>query len=324
MLVACLVGVALRVCLVLLTPSAGPEGGDLQVYHQTAMELTGGFEAWTLPGSSFGYRSPLYFAYLALVYSLAGTSSYHAGQLANLLLAVVLLFLLYKVVSSAFGRRAAGAAVILRALLPTYVVTDVFLLSEVLFDVFLLGTVWLVLSLNRAGPRRSSLFLVGLTLGLGILVREFTQGLAVILVVGLAVFLRRQGAGRVGWVLLGLALVLSPWIARNTAVWGRLTPLSLTAGSNLHVGNHPGATGMFVSPRHPDHVHRNRFRSALRKPTAGIWSGPCATSGRSREGSLDWCRIGWVIWCSHVPCGESFLPGTCFRISRGTRYALSS
>lgn len=254
--IACLLGIALRLLLISLTPAGGTAAGDLLIYHQAALELLTGSDAWLLPQSSFGYRAPLYFVYLAAVYALADEPTYHLGQLANLVLVLGLLVLLYRVTAAAFGRRVATATVVLRSLLPTFVVTDVFILSEPLFDLFLLCAIWFLLALRSVDPRSANWFWMGFFLGCAILVREFAQGLLLILIVGMVIHLRRDPVAwkRLTWLVLGLLLILTPWIVRNTVVWGRLTPLALTSGANFHVGNHPDASGAFVSPRHPDHV----------------------------------------------------------------------
>jgi hypothetical protein len=304
LLPSCLVGLLLRSALVPLTAGDGPTGGDLLVYHETAQDMARSADAWLDPGSSFGYRAPLYFAYLAVCYSvlgaLLGASNYHVGQAANLLLFLVIMVLLYPVVRTALGKRVGIVTLWLRSLHPMFVVTDVFLLSEPLFEVFLLLAVWLLVGPLRDGARASSMFLLGLSLGGMVLVREYAQGLIVLALVGLG--LRLRGRARpwvsIGMTVLGLLVAVGPWVWRNAVVWGEPTPLALTSGVNLHVGNHPHATGTYSVILSSDHV-----------PPAGLGMGTPDLDRWHRERALRYVRseplrflglaplkLGYLVW----------------------------
>jgi hypothetical protein len=125
-----------------------------------------------------------------------------------------------------------------------------YLMSETLFTflVVLALTLWTI-------ERPWAAFLTGLAIGAATLTRS--TGLAVFggLVVTEAVRLlggRHGGVnvtrvvGRTGLVVVGVALVLAPWIQRNYELYGRFIPTDTSTGFNALLGNYEGATG-----RHP-------------------------------------------------------------------------
>ena len=248
-------GVLLRLLLIVLSPSSGPEGGDSLIYHETAVELASSPDAWLDPESPFGYRAPLYFAYLAAFYLGFEQPSYHVGQVANLFLFAVVLVLLFRITGQIFGSTVATITVWLRSVHPVFFLTDLFVLSEPLFDLFLLLALWIFLKLRQDKPRLVGLLLLGMTLGAMMLVREYAQGLMLLVLAGLVWSAQKtpRTIPRLGFLVLGVAIVIAPWIWRNAEVWGEWTPVALTTGINLHIGNHPDATGGYKKFTHPDH-----------------------------------------------------------------------
>jgi 4-amino-4-deoxy-L-arabinose transferase-like glycosyltransferase len=244
--------------LVLIAASSpdGSEYSDLNVYYGTAKELTSGSDAWLATEGNFGYRAPLYFVYLAIFYKLPLPQTYQVGQAANLLLVVATILLLYRVTNTWFGPGTATVVALLRAVLPTFVVSDTLLMSEVLFSVFLL-LVLLFLPFKRNDEHRMrDAFVVGLAGGAAVLTREYAQGLVLVFLVLLLVVpgSKRDKLKTVPLAAIGLLVALAPWLVRNTAVWGSPFPLMTTSGVNLHIGNHPHAQGVYSIFEHPDHV----------------------------------------------------------------------
>lgn len=253
---AVLVAVVLRATLIQFVPPEGLPYGDLNVYHQVALGMSESSDAWMLPGGEFGYRAPLYFAYLAAFHWLTDFDTYHGSQMANLALVVILLILLYFVARDAFGPAVATLAIWLRALLPAFVLSDLVVMTELLFDVCLLGMLFLLLRGHGAGLRKRDVIGLGLLMGAAILTREVAKGLAAICFV--VVILQQRGAWRriYSGVLFAAAIgvVCLPWMWRNAEVWGSPLPLSLTTGVNLHMGNHPHSTGVYSEFSDPDHI----------------------------------------------------------------------
>lgn len=259
--------IILRMVFIAYTPADGVSWGDLNVYHKTSVRLAQDGGAWFERGGEFGYRAPLYFTYLAVVYNFVGEKTYHVGQVANLLLVVISLVLLYRITSVFFGDRVALLTICLRATLPNFVVPDVSVMSEPLFEAILLGVLNVLLLGYDGQYRRGDMLVIGLLLGLAMLTREYAQGLALIVVGILAFKIRniRPKLVNLGMVALGLVIVIYPWMWRNTVVWGSPLPLSLTSGVNLHLGNHPDATGAWKDFSHPDHVTPVNIRFGTRE-----------------------------------------------------------
>jgi 4-amino-4-deoxy-L-arabinose transferase-like glycosyltransferase len=256
----CLLAIILRLILIGYTPTEG--FGDLSVcgdgcmYHASALRLAHDANAWFIQGNHFGYRAPLYFAYLAMIYKVTGHQTYHVGQFANLSLLVITMFLLYKITETSFGIKVATITVWLRAIFPTFVVSDVSLMSESLFDVWLLAILMILLAHRSGAYRARDLFILGLFIGAALLTREYAQGLVIILL-GALVFEThglRARLVRMSLTLLGLSVLLIPWMWRNTLVWQSPFPLALTSGVNLHIGNNPDATGTYMEITHPSYI----------------------------------------------------------------------
>ena len=250
----------LRLILIGYTPTEGVAElrvcGDGCMYHETALRLAHDANAWFSQGSHFGYRAPLYFAYLAMIYKVTGHQTYHVGQLANLLLFVITIFLLYKITETSFGIQVATITVWLRALFPTFVVSDVALMSESLFDVWLLAILMILLTHHSGAYRARDLFILGLCIGAALLTRESAQGFVIILL-NVLVFEThglRARLVRMSLMLLGLGVFLIPWMWRNTLVWQSPFPLALTSGVGLHIGNNPDATGTYIDMTKPSHI----------------------------------------------------------------------
>jgi len=254
---ALLLGLALRLSLLVHTPTDGAPGGDLLVYYRTAILLTQSSGAWLRESGEFGYRAPLYSIYLFLAYELGGSLDYRIGQLANILLYAGVMVSLRMLLRREFGPRVSLIGVSIRALAPPFVISDLLLQTEVLFEIFALTSTALALEAARGQSGVRQAFLLGASMAAGALTREYAQGL-VLLTCGLLAYLTWRGRRlRSTWwaaLMAGLLLILAPWFVRNTIVWGSPLPLATTSGVNLHIGNHPDATGTWTHIGHPDHV----------------------------------------------------------------------
>ena len=295
----CLLAIILRLILIGYTPTEGFADlsicGDLAVYHETALRLAHDANAWFVQGSNFGYRAPLYFAYLAMIYKVTGHQTYHVGQFAHLLLLVIIMFLLYKITETWFGIKVATITVWLRAILPTFVVADVSLMSESLFDVWLLAILMILLAHRSGAYRARDLFLLGLFIGAALLTRESAQGFVLILL-GVLVFEThglRARLVRMSLMLLGLGVLLIPWMWRNTLVWQSPFPLALTSGVNLHTGNNPDATGEYVAMTQPSYM-KIRTREFDRWHRDQAMQYILEAPGRFLISGIK--KLGWLVW----------------------------
>jgi 4-amino-4-deoxy-L-arabinose transferase-like glycosyltransferase len=152
----------------------------------------------------------------------------------------------------------------LAAFSPVGVVFSVLLLSETLFALFLVASLWAMAKLSAggrptlakgavaaagpsAGPARSlSLsLLAGVLAGAATLVRPTWLLAAPAFALLYAGFFRLRGASLVNacCLLLGTALVLAPWVWRNANVTGRFVATTLWVGPSLYDGLNQRATG---------------------------------------------------------------------------------
>lgn len=248
---------ALRAFVILVWgESVSPDLADHPVYHKNALKLLSGWEMWVTPGSEFGYRAPLFFAYIAGALGLTGSESYHVSQLATALLSTIDCVLVFVIARALGGERAGQIAFWIRGLLPSFLFSDTYVLSEHLFAIFMLGALAIV-AIAQARPTVRQSVVLGALLGLCMLTRE--AGL-----VFMAVFIAylvlasgslRERAVRPVACLVALTVVLLPWLIRNEAVWDKPLPLSYTAGVGLYNGNNPDFTGEGFMPAKPAGVN---------------------------------------------------------------------
>lgn len=247
---------ALRAAIILVWGlDVSPDLADHPVYHKNALKLLSGWDMWLMPGSEFGYRAPLFFAYIAAALGLTGSESYHVSQLATALLSTIDCVLVFVLARALAGEKAAFIAFWLRGLLPSFVFSDTYVLSEHLFAVFMLSALIIVAVAQLRPTVRDGTWL-GVMLGFCMLTRE--AGL-----VFLAVFLgylmltsgsARERVARSLACVAAILVVILPWAIRNYAVWDKPLPLSYTAGVGLYNGNNPDFTGEGFMPAKPKGV----------------------------------------------------------------------
>jgi 4-amino-4-deoxy-L-arabinose transferase-like glycosyltransferase len=115
--------------------------------------------------------------------------------------------------------------------------------TETLFTFLLLFSLLLLTRITPENSKKKQLLLTGIVLGYAMLVRA----VAVLLPVVFIAFLfwripREKRLSSLAAFVLGVTVVISPWLIRNVVVMG--TPsLSTSGGVNFRIGNGPGATG---------------------------------------------------------------------------------
>jgi len=179
-------------------------------------------------------RSPLLPSVLAAVYWVAGYRRAVAQSLLLLLSALTAPVTLLAGQEVA-DRRVGVMAGLLVALDPFAWIFAGLFFSEALFTLLTTLALWLLLRAVRR-PQPGRLILLGLTLGLCALARPngFVVATGCIVILPLASDGRaaeriRQAAG----VLAVTAVVMAPWVIRNTVVLGRFIPISTDTGQIL-------------------------------------------------------------------------------------------
>ncbi len=167
---------------------------------------------------------PIYPFFLALLFGI--TESIVLVALVQALIAAATAFLVFRLACLFMGTRPSGIAALLFAVEPVAVYLSGALFTETVFlFLFLLGA-YLFLSAAYDPGRRGRMLTGGAVLGLSALTRPEVQFLPVVFAALflLAVWyrggsLRRAGATAVLF-LVGFALAVSPWLARNRLTYG--------------------------------------------------------------------------------------------------------
>ncbi|MFT3894871.1 MAG: hypothetical protein QM730_24845 [Anaerolineales bacterium] len=207
-------------------------------------------------GIRTSFRAPLYPAFLAIVYFLTGSgaSRFFAARLAQaIFLGAPLAPLTYLVAQRLFGlkelapgsttasRLTPKVAAWLIAAYPMLLVYPLGLGTENPFFVLLLSSFFFLLS-SIERPTTFHFLLSGLFLALTALTRS------VILPFAAAAFclLFFLHGRRAILAILSFALIVTPWIVRNSLLHHKLTGIETSMGYNLYLGYHPKGNGSFV------------------------------------------------------------------------------
>lgn len=169
----------------------------------------------------------------------------------NLVLGVSTVALTFEVGRRLFDNRIGLVSAALVALWPNLIFHTAVMLTETLFNVFVMAAILLLVALpastRKIGWRRLAVF--GVLLALSALVRPISLTFLPALVVVLAVarFGWRRTVQYVGSAALTVVIVLVPWTIRNVRETGSFVLISTNLGDNLCISRHPGATGAFQS-----------------------------------------------------------------------------
>lgn len=235
--------------------------GDAAGYDEWARRLAAG--DWI--GTEVFYQAPLYPYFVGLVFAVFG----HDLLILRIVQAVIgsaSCALLGLAGARLFSRPVGLIAGLGLALYAPAIFFDGLLQKSVLDMFFVCLGLWLASRLVRGTATRSTWLALGLAMGGLALTRENALVFIVVILAwalwqpdveaGLQSRLRPAKAGlksrlcrRVSWFLAGLAVVLLPVAARNYAVGGGFYLTTSQFGSNLYIGNNPGADGTYASIR---------------------------------------------------------------------------
>jgi arylsulfatase A-like enzyme/4-amino-4-deoxy-L-arabinose transferase-like glycosyltransferase len=260
-----LLAFALRAAWVLW--AAPDRGGDLASdelwYYQTALQIAGGNGVTRLDGTPTAVWPPVYPALLAVVFAASGRSVL-AAQLLNAFLGAATTLFCYAIGRRLFGARAGLLAAALFAACPDDVFYSNLLLSEPAFGAALSGLALLFVRLQQRRPEPGSA--AWLLLGSGIGLAALTRGIGLAWpAVPVAVVLAttrspRAALARAAPLLLGLALVLAPWTARNALRLGYPIVVASSLGRTLAHAHSPYETGR---PSPAARAYRHRITRSL-------------------------------------------------------------
>ncbi len=242
---AVLLAVVLRAAWIAYSEFRPLPDDDAYRYDFFARELAAGRGFVHLTGLPTAFWPPGYPVLLAGLFKAFG-DSLRLAQAVNVVAAVAMVLLTWRLARLSFGRAAALPAAVMVAVWPALIFTTAVTLSETLFTCLLLLILVLLIE-EGGGPRLRPWWLLaaGLVTGYAALVR----GQALLLPLAAIPFwlLTARSWGRAGVrlvaVLAAALLVVLPWTARNWIQMGSPVLISTNGGVDLWIGNHPGANG---------------------------------------------------------------------------------
>jgi 4-amino-4-deoxy-L-arabinose transferase-like glycosyltransferase len=213
--------------------------GDEADYHAIATHLVAGQGFTATEETPTARRPPAYPVFLSLIYRVTGPSA-AAGRVAQIVLGVLVVWLTMRVARAWFGETASVWAGWFAALNPFLIFLSGYLLTENLYLVFVLGAMAATptasalcnQSWRRTAASAILLGMATLTRPSGLPMLEWV--LAAALLFSAAAWRRR--AMRCAVVLVLFALVMAPWLVRNTRLVGAPV-LTTHGGITFYQGN---------------------------------------------------------------------------------------
>jgi 4-amino-4-deoxy-L-arabinose transferase-like glycosyltransferase len=233
-------GLIIRLVVLYMSKDTGLMIVDEQHYHTLALNLLHGYGfAWE-PGALTSIRPPLYPFFLRLVWTVSGTESLWVVRMAQILLNLSNVILVYRLGLLLFDHRMALVAAAGFCFYPSFVGFNVFLLTEILFTLLLTLVALGYVVLLKTG-RLSAAGGTGIALGLAALTRSILWPFPLILCPLAFLSVRSRPWVRLQVALclfLGYALVVTPWALRNTRLQGVFTVIDTMGGLTLRMGNY--------------------------------------------------------------------------------------
>jgi Dolichyl-phosphate-mannose-protein mannosyltransferase/Tetratricopeptide repeat len=204
------------------------------------------------------FRPPLWPMLLSLWYLIVGTDAGFFGiRILSSVISSVAMVSGFRIAEMLFGRRNAWISTIISAACGVALHLHTTGLATSLFTLLTLEAVRLTLHSHDHEENPQAAFPAGLMWGLSALARPNALAGAVISAIWLSwPILRRtvkgdfQSWSRPVWLILGVALVVSPITMLNWVNGDDASIISTNGGINFYLGNNPFADGL--SPLHPD------------------------------------------------------------------------
>jgi 4-amino-4-deoxy-L-arabinose transferase-like glycosyltransferase len=219
---------------------------DTPIYYLTAHYVAIG-EGYLNPftGTPTANWPPGYPVFLGAVFKAFGEGTTQA-YIANVVLALATIVVVYVVGVRTFDRRTAIVAAAALALWPGQIYFTSLTLSEGLFTLLFTACVLLILLVPYTQSMRGALVLA---FGVVLTAAMLTRGQALVLLPIAIVVWRLAGMqwrSAIGWGMLAaiaLAVLLTPWVLRNERQLGSPVIIATNVGPNLWIGHNEGASG---------------------------------------------------------------------------------
>jgi 4-amino-4-deoxy-L-arabinose transferase-like glycosyltransferase len=233
-------GLLIRLILLYATRDTGLMIVDEQHYHTLAVNLLHGNGFGWEPGNLTSIRPPLYPAFITLVWTITGTESLLVIRIAQILLALGNVYLIYRLGLLLFDRHVALLAAAGLCLYPSLLAFNAFVLTEILFTFLLTLTVLGVATLLKTGSAWIA-WGTGVALGLAALTRSVLWPFPLVLCPFVFFVMPGRWQRRfclAASILIGYGLVVAPWAIRNTRLQGVFTMVDTMGGITLRMGNY--------------------------------------------------------------------------------------
>ncbi|MFP5287709.1 MAG: glycosyltransferase family 39 protein [Thermoanaerobaculia bacterium] len=268
LLMVILGGLALRLAWALLFPA--PFASDGLAYYELGERLANGLTYQSSPEGEYAWWPPGYPFLLFAFFQIFGVAPW-VVTLVNSLLFIATIPVLHALAVLFGGEGTARLATLLFALWPNLVTMGGVAAKESVV-VLLLPLAFLLYLAAGSSRSRARAARVGGRVAAGLALGYATLTQPGVMLVVLAfpiweVLLRSpllRVAARFAAVLLGMALVVLPWTARNHRILGEFVLVSTNGGGVFYRANNPLATGGFMKHgerqvRHLDELTQNRL-----------------------------------------------------------------
>jgi 4-amino-4-deoxy-L-arabinose transferase-like glycosyltransferase len=218
---------------------------DSKFYHEWAKNIAAG--DW-LGGNHTFVMAPLYAYFLAIIYWLGG-SNFQAALSIQIFIGSASCVLAYFVAEKYLNRLTAIIAGISCAVYPVFIFYDGTLLKE---NLMVFVSLLFVLMYPVAVPEPSALssrrrlVFCGVLVGLNALMRPTIFLLPPLIFAWEWLASRKDALKRLGWMVLGIAIVIAPVALRNKYVGGEWVVTVASGGMNFWTGNNPTSHGAYV------------------------------------------------------------------------------
>ena len=234
------VSFALRLLFIALVQRGSFAFNDMFFYHSVASMVAEGKGFKTLDGHPFAQWPPGYPMLLSLVYRFTGAQPV-AAEFFNALIGTLSIPLIYATALRAFGQTEAKFCALALAFLPGQIFFADTIMSEPLFILLLLATLFTIASRE---PTRKTAVIIGLLIGFSMLTRG--EG-PIMLFMPLAAWWprldRRTLIERMAIIAGVTALCVVPWTIRNYTVFHKVIAVSTNFGSTFWAAHNPKADG---------------------------------------------------------------------------------
>jgi 4-amino-4-deoxy-L-arabinose transferase-like glycosyltransferase len=210
--------------------------------------------------NSTAIRPPLYPFFLSAVYSLRGGVHLNLVRIVQIFISLGIIYLVYLTGRKLFTSNIALTGALIFSVYPSFIVFTHFLLTELLFTLFLMLFLLFFISFLQR-PNRSDLVIAGVCLGLGALTRSILFHFSFVLCAFIMLFVKQSWRAKlvsIALLMLSFSIVIAPWVIRNYQLYRSVVFIDTMGGLNMYMGNY-------------QHTPLNRAWAAVDLPPEKSW-----------------------------------------------------